>query len=216
MAWIGVKVVDRGGRPQPGVEVGLYRSDPVSWTTGVQLVASAVTDKNGMCGFGVWDVWYTYVVHGVRSKDDFQTELAFVSIGPFESKNVQVVGSGPPHYYLMKVTVNVIPAGFVDWLVEQLKGLLEAVYPIEIKQVWLEGNTVFIRFVIHCPVSVIVAIIIILGLLVALGVVTWFVVKEFHGTLEDVFKAVPSWTWGLIAVSLATVGVATLIYTFKH
>lgn len=208
MAWIGVKVTDREGNPQPNVEVRLYRSDPVSWKLGTYLIATETTDEDGECGFGVWDVWYTYVVYGVRAEDDFQTTIAFVTVGPFEEKDVELVGSEPPHYYLMKVTVNYVPAGLVEWLIEQLREGLEEIYPIEILDVWVEGNTVYVSFVIRSPVDATVVIITVLLLLLALGIVAWEISKQWAPVTREVVEKVPTWVWGLLALGIAGFGVA--------
>jgi len=142
---VAVRVVNERRIPQVGVEVRVHRADPLSVSTDVSLVATQRTDKDGFAYFdGLWP-WF-YAVYGYREIDDFQTDFAFLTIQPEETYRVELVGSKPPHIYHLGVTLAYIPAGFVEWLIKQLEDLIEAVYPVDILEVWIENNTCHIRY----------------------------------------------------------------------
>jgi len=203
-----VKVVNREGKPQENVGVEVHRADPVTIAARLSFVASSTTNKAGFAYFdGLWPWWY--VILGRREEDDFQTNPIFFTVALGETYRFTTVGTGPPHIFKMSITLSVIPAGFVEWVIERLEALLEAIYPVDILEVWVEENTCYIRFEMRSPIAVLTAIIIILGLLVALGIVTWFIIKEIKPILP------PKAIWFLIGGAIAIGAAAGLVRAMK-
>ncbi len=203
-----VRVVDVYGRPQKGVVVEVHRADPVSFAAKMSLVASAVTDENGYAYFdGLWP--YVYLVFGRRERDDFQTNIEKISVVPFQTYEVHLVGSGPPHVFKLIMKTGPLPSGFVEWLWENLESAVEAVYPVEILEIKAADNTVTVRYKVHSPVSglVIAAVIIAVCFAVA-AVFTFLIIKELPA-------AIPREVWWLLGLAAAGAGLAAFISAIK-
>lgn len=204
-----VRVVDVYGRPQKGVKVEVHRADLVSVIGGFTYVTSAYTDENGVAFInGLWAPW-KYAFIGIREEDDFQTSVEILDIMPFTEYEIKLKGTGPPHKYRLIINCKFIPSGFLEDFINALKPRIEGIYPVDINNVYISDNNVIVEFTIHHPIPVwAIALIMIAVAVIFASVFGFMIIKEFP-------KAIPSETWWLIGVGIASAGLAYLVSTIK-
>jgi len=209
MTQLKVRVVDVFGRPQKGVRVEVHRADLVSAIAGWTFVASSTTDDEGYAYFdGLWP--WKYAIVGIREEDDFQTTVEFIDIAPFQEYEVTLKGSVSPHKYRLVIECKTIPAGFVEWFVDQLRSRIEELYPVDITKVYATDNCVVVEYTIHHPVSTwAIALIALAIAATVVSIMSFFVVKIFP-------EAVPREAIMLFAIGAAALGVGYLVSSIKR